>query len=135
MLWLEHLLGTRTEHLLGTRPLFWFRLGCSICRMLSTHECYMVCARMLWLAHFVGTRKLFFTWAWMLWLSHFVEHGKKRCVVYAVFRPSKHFECVLRAMQATSGEVGQVCIFVRLRCGGANNKTHSNSTKTVNPKD
>ena len=27
------------------------------------------------------------------------------------FEPSKHFGCVVRATQATSGEVGQVCMF------------------------
>ena len=58
--------------------------------------------------------KVIMVWTWMLCLSDAVEHGKTRCMVHQYFGPLKHLECVVRPTQATSGEVGQVCIFLRV---------------------
>ena len=79
--------------------------------MLSEHERYygvgmdalvIVCSQ---------NTNVIMVWAWMLWHSRSLFLEKRDAWYTQYFGPLKHFECVVRATQATSGEVGQVCIF------------------------
>ena len=122
MLWLSYALGTRMELCFGH--------GCSGERIFEEHERYyglgidslvtvcsrntnviMVWAWILWSPYVLGTRTL-------LWFGHGCSgyraqsHIDKRNAWYTqYFGPVEHLECVDRPMQATSGEVGQACIF------------------------
>ena len=79
--------------------------------MLSEHERYygvgmdalvLVCSQ---------NTNVIMLWAWMLWHLRSLFLEKRDAWYTQYFGPLKHFECVVRATQTTSGEVGQVCIF------------------------
>ena len=79
--------------------------------MLSEHERYygvgmdalvIVCSQ---------NTNVIMLWAWMLWHSRSLFLEKRDAWYTQYFGPPKHFESVVRATQATSREVGQVCIF------------------------
>ena len=115
------------SYALGTRTLLWLGHGCAIVcsrntnvimvwewmrdSMLSEHERYygvgmdalvIVCSQ---------NTNVIMVWASMLWHSRSLFLEKHDAWYTQYFGPPKHFECVVRATQATSGEVGQVCIF------------------------
>ena len=79
--------------------------------MLSEHErCHGVGMDALVIVCSQNTNVIM-VWAWMLWHSRSRFLEKRDAWYTQYFGPPKHFECVVRATQATSGEVGQVCIF------------------------
>ena len=106
--WLHYLSYTLLSYALGTRILLWFGHRDS---MLSEHERYIGVGMDALVIVCSQNTNVIMVWAWMLSHSRSLFLEKRDAWYTQYFGPPRHFECAVRATQATSGEVGQVCIF------------------------